>query len=220
MRRPATPGDVERICAAPTAILTDGMVRLKLGGWMDDVVPLQRGVRMGGRARTILFGPLRGADQSPGTSYGFIRSLSKGEVLVMSAGGRSGPLLGDNMVKACEIQGLNGIVTDATSIDVEAIGSMKVPVFFRGPGTRPAGVEVMGRDVPISCGGAQVRPGDLVVGDPDGVVVIPASRAAEVAAELDDIYAIERDLIAAVENRVPLDELERILKRKRAPRKA
>lgn len=220
MSQSAAVDDAKRICEAPTAILTDAMVRLKLGGWMDDVVPLQRGARIGGRARTILFGPLRGADQTAGSSYAFIRSLGKGDVLVMTAGGKSGPLLGDNMVKASEIQGLNGIVTDATSIDVEAIGRMTVPVFCRGPGTRPSGVEMIARDVPISCGGAQVRPGDLVVGDQDGVVVIPASKAAEVAAELDDIYAIEKELITAVESQIPLEELEKILKRKRAPRQA
>lgn len=209
---------LEKFAGLPTAIATDAMVRIGVSGWMDDVLPLQAGVHMAGRARTMMFGPARGATPAPTTVYEFMRSLNPGDVLVMASGGSLGALIGDNMVKTGELFSIAGIVTDARCLDVDVIRRMPVPVLCRGSGGKPAGLELMAVDVPVVCGGAQVWPNDLVLADGDGVVVVPAPSLAAFEDELDDVKAVEESLARAIIETAPMDRLTALLKSKRRPR--
>jgi len=83
------------------------------------------------------------------------------------------------------VRGAAGIVTDGGTRDFDVVAAMDIPTFSQGPhpsvlGRRHVPWEV---DVAISCGGAAVEPGDVIVGDGDGVIVIPPSLAWEVARE-------------------------------------
>jgi len=73
-------------------------------------------------------------------------------------------------------------------------------------------------DVPVFCGGAQVRPGDAVVGCEDGVLVLPESRIDDVLYQLDDVEVCERDLGSAITRGASLEEIEAVLKRKKSLR--
>ena len=81
-----------------------------------------------------------------------------------------------------------------------------------------AAVELADFDVPITCADTQVRPGDIILGDRDGVLVIPASQLDAVLYQAVDVEAVERDLAAAVDSQAPLEAIAAILKRKKALR--
>ena len=105
-------------------------------------------------------------------------------VLVMEArGDPTAGTLGDLLALRAQVRGAAAIVTDGGVRDLTEIAALDIPVFHHG--THPA---VLGRrhvpwdtDLTISCGGATVQPGDIIVGDDTGVLVIPASLAQEVA---------------------------------------
>ena len=125
-----------------------------------------------------------------------------GDILVVDGkGDRACALMGSLMMNACKKLGLGGVVLDAACRDSDELRALGFPVY--AVGTNPNGPTkfVPGRiNWPISCGGVAVRPGDLVVGDADGVVVVEREKAASLLdlaakkvaderARLDDIAA-------------------------------
>jgi regulator of RNase E activity RraA len=199
-----------------TGVVCDALGRLGLSGFMDEVRPFRRDVKLAARARTLRFAPRRGATASGINIYVFIRSLGPNDVLVFGTDCFEGWVYGENMAHAVHYQGAAGIVSDSRARDSAELAELEVPCFARGAATRPPGpLEIVAADVPISCGGAQVNPYDLVVGDADGIVVVPGERIAEVMQEVEDIDALEREQERAIRDQVPLPELLAILDRKK-----
>jgi regulator of RNase E activity RraA len=127
--------------------------------------------------------------------------------------------MGDNMATFADTHGLAACVTDSTVRDSAGMMDLGMPVYARGTAVRlPLNMEPVALDVPVFCGGAQVRPGDVVVGCEDGVLVLPASRVDDVLYQLDDVEVCERDLGDAIRRRASLEEIEAVLKRKKALR--
>ncbi len=79
--------------------------------------------------------------------------------------------------------GAVGVVTDATARDTDEIAAQKVPLYFREPGRgiRPGRNEVESVNRPVVVGGVLIYPGDVVVADGDGVIVVPRAQALDVA---------------------------------------
>ncbi|WP_216216561.1 fumarylacetoacetate hydrolase family protein [Amycolatopsis aidingensis] len=158
---------------------------------IDRVRPARPGSRFAGRARTLRYLPLR-EDLFPEHGTGFnaqkraIESIRPGEVLVMEARGeRDAGTIGDILALRAQLRGAAAVVTDGGLRDAAVVAGLELPVFHGGE--HPS---VLGRkhvpwetDVAIGCGGATVLPGDLVVGDDDGVLVIPPAVAEEVLAD-------------------------------------
>lgn len=111
-------------------------------------------------------------------------SLRPGEVMVIEARGDSNAgTLGDILALRAKACGAAAVVTDGAVRDHDAVSATGIPVYCNG--SHPA---VLGRqhvpwdyDITVSCGGATVQPGDIIVGDSDGVLVIPPALAEEVA---------------------------------------
>jgi 4-hydroxy-4-methyl-2-oxoglutarate aldolase len=86
-----------------------------------------------------------------------------------------------------------GAVVDGTVRDVHALHALGLPVWQRS--VRPLAytrrLECVARDVPVTCGGVQVVPGDLIVADADGVAVVPQGRAAEIRQRAAAVMAME-----------------------------
>ncbi|MEW2544444.1 RraA family protein [Streptomyces sp. NPDC047002] len=203
----------------PTGLVTDAFLRLGLSGWMDEVLPLVAGSRVAARARTVAFGPTRRSGGLKESMYELLSRISEGEVLVMGAGGTHDNLLGDNMATFAHRSGAAGIVTDSKTRDRAGQRDLGMPLFSRGAGVRPpTEVEPQGFDVAITCGGAQVRPGDIVLGDDDGVVVIPAERAADVLHEIEEIVEIEETVGRLIANGSGVREIEHQVAKKKIPR--
>ncbi|WP_144016880.1 fumarylacetoacetate hydrolase family protein [Beutenbergia cavernae] len=180
----------EALAAVGTATLS---AQLRRRGYddvsVDGVAPLAAGMRLVGRARTLRFVPFR-PDLAAERGAGFtpqkraVEALGAGDVLVVEARGERGTgTVGDILALRAQVRGAAGVVTDGGVRDAHAVAALGLPVFAAG--RHPA---LLGRrhvpwdtDVTIACGGAAVQPGDVVVGDGDGVVVIPAALAEEVA---------------------------------------
>lgn len=125
-----------------------------------------------------------------------------GDVVVVSTNGNTtsavfGELMGHTAVGA----GLGGIVVDGAIRDVAGLTTLGFPAFSRT--VTPGGCDKDGPgeiNVPVSCGGTVVQPGDLVVGDEDGVVVVPRADAEAVLAAVEALEARERARIAEIQD--------------------
>jgi regulator of RNase E activity RraA len=115
-----------------------------------------------------------------------VESCPPGAVLVMdSRGDARAASAGGILVRRLMMRGVAGVVTDGGFRDSAEIATLEIPAFHRRP-SAPTNLtlhQAIDINVPIGCGGAPVFPGDLVVGDADGVIVIPAGLAAEIADE-------------------------------------
>jgi len=161
------------------------------GIFIDGVLPNKPGTHIAGVAKTLRFVPFRpDLFASHGGGYNAQKrafdAVRPGEVIVIEArGARGSGTLGDVLALRAEHLGAEGIVTDGGVRDYETVAGFDIPVFSQG-----AHPSVLGRlhvpweaDVTIACGGAAVQPGDVIVGDGDGVIVIPRFLAEEVAAD-------------------------------------
>ncbi|WP_375405416.1 fumarylacetoacetate hydrolase family protein [uncultured Amnibacterium sp.] len=172
---------------------------------IDGVRPLHPEVKLVGTARTLRFVPSR-EDLFTRFGGGFnaqkqaFDTVEEGEVIVIEARGETGSgTVGDVLALRAHARGAAGVVTDGGVRDSVAVAAVGLPVYSAG--AHPA---VLGRrHVPwetggtIACGGATVQPGDVIVGDADGVIVIPREVAEEVvdatlAQEAEDAWIADR----------------------------
>ncbi|MFC4140560.1 MULTISPECIES: fumarylacetoacetate hydrolase family protein [unclassified Microbacterium] len=175
---------------APTAGLSSQLRKRGLHScFIDGVTANLPGTKIVGTAKTLRFVPAReDLFKSHGGGYNAQKrcfdAIRPGEVVVIEARGESGTgTLGDILALRAKTLGAAGVVTDGGVRDFDAVTDIGLPVFSQG-----AHPSVLGRrhvpwdvDVTIACGGATVQPGDIIVGDGDGVIVIPAHLAEEVA---------------------------------------
>lgn len=169
-----------------TGNLSDAMG--KRGNMHSSIKPVYLSAKMAGIAVTAACYP---GDNL--TIHKAMEIAAPGSILVVNAVGfTEAGLFGDIMALACQIKGIAGAVIDGGCRDIEEIEQIGFPVFARG--VNPGGTvkETLGAiDVPIQCGGVLVTPGDIVVGDRDGVVVVPSERAEEVLDRARKIIARE-----------------------------
>lgn len=151
-----------------------------------------------GLARTLRYVPNR-EDLFATHGGGFnaqkraIDSVNDGEILVMEARGEKGTgTVGDILALRAQVRGAAAIITDGGVRDYSAVADLEMPTYFANP--HPA---VLGRrhipwdtDITIACGGATVQPGDIIVADSDGILVIPPAIAEEL---VDDCIQQEKE---------------------------
>lgn len=114
----------------------------------------------------------------------FTDVIKEGSVVVLDdVEGKDIGSIGSNNIMIWKRAGAVGVVTDAASRDVDEIAIQKVPLYLRhkGRGIRPGRNELESVNMPVVIGGVLVRPGDVVVADGDGVIVVPRKVAREVA---------------------------------------
>ena len=174
----------------PTAVLSDTLDSLDLRNqaMRPHIRPLDLSIDMAGRARTGLYMPVFHVDPAINPyerEIELIDGLQADEVVVIACGdsGRIAPW-GELLTTACLARKAAGCVTDGLVRDIRQIAQMRFPVFHGGVGpldSKGRG-KVMEIEVPVMCAGVLVRPQDLVVGDADGVVVIPREVEEKVVA--------------------------------------
>ena len=155
---------------------------------IDGLTSTKPGMRLVGLARTLRFVPNReDLFATHGGGYNAQKqafdALNPDDVLVMDCRRDPGAgTLGDVLGLRAQVRGAVGIVTDGGLRDVAAVTALDIPTYFGGP--HPA---VLGRkhvpwdiDQTVACGGATVQPGDVIVGDDDGLLVIPPSMIEEI----------------------------------------
>lgn len=151
--------------------------------------PLSPGMRFAGPAITANGGPRDNL-----AAMAALDTVREGDVLVLATGrDGSGAVVGDHYAAVAKGKGVAAIVTDGLVRDAEGIRKLGPPTFARGvrpnAGYRNGPGEV---NMPVSLGGAVVLPGDIVVGDDDGVVVVPRANADGVREALARVIEAER----------------------------
>ena len=162
---------------------------------LDRLLTTRPSQKMAGFARTLRYVPFReDLFAQYGTTVGgsglnaqkrAVEQVRPGEILVIEArGDPTAGTVGDILALRAQVRGAKGIVTDGAIRDAETLrNSLAIPVYYAA--THPA---VLGRrhvpwevNAAIACAGVTVMPGDIIVGDGDGVIVVPAHLAMEVA---------------------------------------
>ena len=169
---------------------------------IQDVRPVaDKGRNMVGPAFTLRYMPAR-EDRNQLTEFQnpkhpqrhAIETCPPGHVLVMdSRMDARQASAGDILVARLLARGVEGIVTDGGFRDSMKIAGLDIPAYHNRPSspTNLTNNEAIDIDVPIGCGDAPVFPGDVVVGDADSVIIVPAELADEVAAEAVEMTAYE-----------------------------
>jgi regulator of RNase E activity RraA len=123
-----------------------------------------------------------------------------GDVIVIATGGHlAHSTWGDLTSRVAAARGLAAVVTDGAVRDVEGIAEVGIPVFAAAVTPNSPQKDGPGElNVPVSCGGQVVHPGDILVGDGDGVVVVPRDDAAIALVELERIQAYEAERLDAI----------------------
>lgn len=170
-----SPELVEAFKSAATAIISDNLSRLPGGN----------GLRPFHKTNGVMVGTAITVRTRPGDNLALHEALEHvrpGDVLIVDGGGdESRALIGEIMVNIAVHKKLAGIVIDGAIRDVAAIAQMDMPCFARSANHRGPYKDGPGEiNVPISVGGMVVEPGDVVVGDEDGVVAFPQSMAVSI----------------------------------------
>ncbi|MGW2285326.1 RraA family protein [Streptomyces phaeochromogenes] len=187
------PQVLQRFREHSVANLGDALDRLNIvdGG----ISPVWRGAKAVGTALPVL--TVAGDNKAVIAALDHIRP---GDILVINAFGYDGrAIIGDNLAQRFDVFGAVGAVVDGYVRDGAIVEKLGVPVFARG--LTPAGPFKNGPGTigePVALGGVVVNPGDIVVADDDGVIVIPPHRAEEALTAVEAIVAREADLDAEV----------------------
>jgi 4-hydroxy-4-methyl-2-oxoglutarate aldolase len=198
-----------------TAVLSDCLdqVGFNRQALPSRIRPLDDAGVMVGRARTAAF--MEVYAHTPGENpyaleIALIDSLQPGEIPVFSCSNpdRIAPW-GELLSTAAKVRGAAGALMDGCVRDTKAIRAMAFPVFHGGiaPLDTKGRGKIMAVDVPIECAGVSVRPGDLIFGDSDGVVVIPQQVEAEVLRLAFAKVAGERNSLRDLQAGHPLGEV-------------
>ena len=188
-----------RLAALSTPTVSDALDRLGIAGQALGIAPLDRSFRLVGRAWTLRYGPV---GQDRGTVGDYIDDLGPGDVVVLDNQGRlDATVWGDLLTIVAHRRQVAGTVIDGICRDVDRSLTLGYPIFSRGNWMRTGKdrVRVEATQVPVSVGGIRVEPGDLLLGDGDGVVVVPAARAAEALSAAEAIERAEDSIRAEVQ---------------------
>ncbi|WP_138418143.1 RraA family protein [Aquibacillus sediminis] len=174
MPKPFTGDIIERVEKLSTTVLSDAMGE---GAMEHTMCPVSSKVNVIGTAITVR---MEGGDNT----Y-FKKAISRGKngyvVVVDSQGDVPNAVFGEMMATAAKVAGLEGIVIDGLVRDTDVLSKIDLPVFCKG--YTPKGPQKGGSgeiNIAISCGEVAVNAGDLIVGDSDGVVVVPRERVEEI----------------------------------------
>ena len=202
---------VARARSLDTATLSDALDRLGIAGQCHGIAPRDPKFRLIGRAFTLLYGP---PGKPPGTVGDYIDDVPESSVVVLDNRGREDATVwGDILTEIAHRRGLAGTVINGICRDVALCRELGYPVFSRGHWMRTGKdrVQVEATNIPVDLGGARVRPGDLLRGDADGVVVIPTEHEEAVLSAAEAIAQAEERIREAVRGGQRLDEARRDL---------
>lgn len=165
----------------PTTAISDAMEGLN--NLESAIKPLKEEFHFAGRALTV---------QMPvGDNSAVLKAIGEarpGDIIVVdSKGDTYRAIAGDFVVGMMQTMDIGGLVVDGVTRDLEAIKEMNFPVFSKGTTVASSGKAGVGQtNIPISCGGVTVFPGDIIIGDIDGVVVVPQSMGEEILIKAKD----------------------------------
>lgn len=170
------------------------------GGYMDlSIKPVDETFKVVGPAFTVQF-----AGRNPAMLSYAMRRAPKGSILVIDRmGDTTFACIGEGMARIAKSLNLAGIIINGPSTDTSGIKNLGLPVFSTGASpvtTARAKGEINGNyNLPVSCGGLVIRPGDIVFGDIDGVIVAPPEKFEALLEHAEKSTANEKEFFAKIE---------------------
>ncbi|MBN8995062.1 MAG: hypothetical protein J0H94_07535 [Rhizobiales bacterium] len=184
----ATSNAIRRLSAMDTATIHESGA----GTIMDGTIRLQAGTRICGPALTVL--------SPPGDNLMIhlaVAQARRGDVLVVQCCDPGYGVWGEVLSVAAAARGIMGLVLDGSVRDLPEMRALGFPVFARGTALRGTGKSGRGEiNIPIPCGGAIVRPGDVVAADESGIVVVGAADVEAIADRAEERVRKEAAMMA------------------------
>ena len=199
-----------------TGCVTDAMVQLGVGRWMSGIYPNRPDQVVFGPAVPVQFDIITDPDKIV-DQFQIVDTCSKHDVLVWNVPSAAN-IIGENIVHFIRNHELNGIVIDGYVRDFNTIGTMNLPTFAKGRAIAPAPRNMRTTreliNVPVSCGGVVVEPGDWIFGDNDGVLVVSGRDIDRVLRQAQLNMAYEKRMENALNNNCSLEELAAVQRSK------
>jgi len=197
---PADQG-LHRLAGHDTPTISDALERTGRSGTITGIGRVTAGQRIAGRAVPMQLGPA--GSEMPAHHLGAraVEQAGTDSVIVVAGGSRECGGWGGLLSHAAQLAGVRGVVVDGLTRDVDEAEELGFPVFARGVTPLTA----RGRQIEVSCGepvvvdGVRIAPGDLVLADGSGVVVVPAEAAGEVLDAADEIADREAAMVARLQ---------------------
>jgi 4-hydroxy-4-methyl-2-oxoglutarate aldolase len=209
---------METLKEASTGVIADALALVGFQGGVKGIHPARgfEDVKIVGSACTIQFGPPR-PDTPKMTNYDIIENLPPGGILVIDAKGDPTHYAGDNVGSYAKWRGLAGVVIFGGARDVAGWRQVGMPLYCTGLATKdkPAGVRITGHQIPVEIGGVSVKPDDILVGDEDGIVVVPRESLEAVVEKVKFMFDVEAAMQQAIKRGASGKELSGIIARKK-----
>jgi regulator of RNase E activity RraA len=204
-----------KLKSATTATLTTVLFKKGIrNAWIRGCAPLAPGQpRIAGPAFTLRFISGRedintpAAWSSPTSTRAAVESMPAGCVAIADALGRTDAgIFGDILCARMRARGVEALISDGVIRDRVGVISSELPVWCSGVAAPPAVTQLafVGWDQPISCGGVAIFPGDVIVADDDGAIVIPSAMVEEVAEIASEQELVESWILKEVQGGQPL----------------
>ena len=192
---------IERLIKLDTCAVSDALDSLGLKGATWGVRPQWSCPKIAGRAVTMKIKPagLQQPTQHLGTAP--IEAAQPGDIIVIDNGGKlEFSCWGGLLALSAKLKGVSGVVIDGASRDIDEARELEFPVYARSvvPMTARNRVVQESFNQEIQFAGVQCHPGDLVLADGSGIIIIPREKEAEVVAAAEGIYAKEQEMAAGI----------------------
>ena len=186
---------IDRARKLSSSLISDAMSPI---GTMDfEIKPLRQSILMVGTALTVKL--------NPGDNLFLHKAISLSEpgyvLVVDSSGNKKSAMWGELMTKTAIAVGIEGVVLDGVVRDVNFLRKAELPIFTRGAipnGTTRNNLGII--NTQITCGDVPVNPGDMIIGDDDGVVVIPFNMIDEILTKAEKRSMLEDERILDIKN--------------------
>ena len=194
---------VERLRVLDTCAVSDAQDKLGIKGTVIGILPLYETERIAGRVVTFKLKTKGNETTTRHLGTSAVEAADPGDVIVCDHRGRTDVAgWGGILSTAAKTKGVAGVIIDGASRDVDEAKGLGLPLFARAavPLTARGRIVEESTNEPIEIGGVSLSPGDYVIADNSGVVIVPQDRVAEVVPEAENIVAREqamaRDVMA------------------------
>jgi 4-hydroxy-4-methyl-2-oxoglutarate aldolase len=196
-----TAESLRRLAAHDTPTVSDALERTGRFGTITGLARVTTQARIAGVAVPMQLGPAGAETPAHHLGARAVEAADEQSVIVVAGGSRECGGWGGLLSRAAQVAGVRGVVVDGLARDVDEADDLGFPVFARGVTPLTA----RGRQVEVSCGepvvveGVRVAPGDLVLADGSGVVVLPADAVHEVLDAADEIARREAQMVSRLQ---------------------
>ncbi|MEU1309016.1 RraA family protein [Streptomyces cinnamoneus] len=200
---------VDRLARLDTASVSDALDSLGIRGVLTGVTARVPGARTAGPAHTVTYQPVDTGEEKFHNAANYLDDVPAGSVVVVdNAGSTDCTNWGSLLTTLARRRDVRGTVLHGSARDVAEIRAMGYPLFSTGvtmvSGKNRVELAATGREITV--GGTTVRPGDVIVADDNGALVVPAEHAAEVADRAERVEGTETAIAAAIAEGLRLDE--------------